>query len=236
MSNREKFEHKHFKMGVAPYQLVGLWSMPDLGLLEVNPDAYHREMRTSPKCGIGSCDHCGTGIVHHFVITDARGDLFKVGSTCIEQLGQQSLVSARDAVIREEARRKRADARAHKRLSRQLEFEAQRQAERDRNGGLTDDELAAQERERREQELRWGLCDVVYPVRQVLCAAGDFGNRMVQLMQAGETPSVNAFRICVEILAKRAGRKGSRAYQEALPGAEQQMRDIVEQVQRLMAS
>jgi hypothetical protein len=44
--------------------------------------------------GGGSCDHCGTGIVHNFVVRDVEGKEFKVGCVCIDKTSDTGLIHA----------------------------------------------------------------------------------------------------------------------------------------------
>jgi hypothetical protein len=83
----------------------------------------------------GSCDYCCTGIRYYVWISSADGQRSKVGMDCVERAGEKGLV---DVVKRERNRlaRERAAAR------RVAEHAAAMQAQRDRNGGLTDWELA----------------------------------------------------------------------------------------------
>ena len=128
--------HKSFDMGLAPYRLVGFWSAPS-----INDNGYQNAMDNRPNECNCMCNHCGTGIVHHYIIKDAKGDKFSVGSSCINKLNDTLLIAqvkadklARDKVIRREkvqAKRKKA----------QEDADYQREAERMVNGGLTDLEV-----------------------------------------------------------------------------------------------
>ena len=51
-----------------------------------------------------SCRYCGKGIANVFVIRDANGNLFHVGSDCVKRTGDKGLI---DTVKREAARRRR---------------------------------------------------------------------------------------------------------------------------------
>lgn len=44
--------------------------------------------------GGGTCDHCGTGIVHNYAVRDAEGKEFKVGCVCIDKTGDYGLIHA----------------------------------------------------------------------------------------------------------------------------------------------
>ena len=90
-----KCVHENFQFGEAPFRFIGVWSAPSRSLLEQNPAAYNLQMQAKPKfCHFG-CDHCGTAIEHHYVIRDAKGDKYCVGSSCIAKVG--NVVNMSDA-------------------------------------------------------------------------------------------------------------------------------------------
>lgn len=238
MTNQDQMvrEHKHFTMGTGVYRLVGFWAAPSKSVQERNPEAYNLAMASRPKACHFSCDHCGTGIQNHFIIRDSAGKDFCVGSSCIEKLGDTRLVTQAQAMERKRQREIRAEKRRQEQLDRQAKYEAELQAQRDRNGGLTDDELARQQRERALAERKVALYEVMYDITAVLYQAGDFGRSMSLQMQDGDMPTGNARRICIEILAKQHGRKNSKAYEAAYWDYEDRFEALERQVADIKAA
>lgn len=78
-----------------------------------------------------SCDYCGTRIRYEQIISDSTGKTFKVGNECVNKTGDTGLVSKMK--LAEKARKARQKA---EKLAAELE------AQRQRNGGKTDQELA----------------------------------------------------------------------------------------------
>jgi len=65
--------------------VVGFFSLPSPSLAGHNPAAYQAAMREIPK-GAGSCQHCGTGILHHVVIRIGASQHF-IGCDCANRVG-----------------------------------------------------------------------------------------------------------------------------------------------------
>lgn len=219
-------------MGKAPYRLYGVWSMPSKAILEQNPAAYNIAMRSKPSCCKGSCDHCGTGITHHFMIVDANDDLYVVGSSCVGHLGDTKLedeVKVQARKIRNDIAKERRDQkRAEERAAREAELEAQKE----RNGGLTDYELGIKERQDKEAADREHRKEVAKPILDVLGKVGGyFCDDMDYAIIRGNNLSPNQQRVIIEIAAKQFGRKNSKAYKEAYPDIEEQYRLIFKQLE-----
>ena len=66
----------------------------------------------APRAG-GSCDYCGTGIRYAYVIRDAVGAEFKVGSECVRKTGDRGLTRIVDEHEAAD-RRAKADVKAEK--------------------------------------------------------------------------------------------------------------------------
>lgn len=99
-----KCVHENFQFGEAPFRFIGVWSAPSRSLLEQNPSAYNLQMQAKPKfCHFG-CDHCGTAIEHHYVLRDAKGDKYCVGSSCISKVGNVLNLSDAEAAERQRQR------------------------------------------------------------------------------------------------------------------------------------
>lgn len=76
------------------------------------------------------CDYCGTSIRYEQIIQDSKGHNFKVGSECVRKTGDIGLISKMKLAEKERKARQKEENR-----------QAELQAQRDRNGGKTDQEL-----------------------------------------------------------------------------------------------
>lgn len=212
--------HKHYQMGQAPYRFIAVWSAPSKSLQEANPAAYNVQMNNRPKVCRFACDHCGAGIEHHYIIRDANGSEFCVGSTCIDKVGAVLNLSDAEAAERKrqkELRQARAEAkREAKRIAREAELDAQRE----RNGGLTDRELA--EQNRREQirlEREANLNRFEYFISHLLSDGGYFAKDLATSLKEGRQLYGRGVDIMLDIIAKSAGRRNSKAYNAKLEEA-----------------
>lgn len=90
---------------VHPFERVGLGRAPFrcVGYQEIVFQAYPG----APTQAGGSCDACGTGIRHAFLIKSADGRSFKVGCDCVEKTGDSAL-AAEMRNLERSARAKRA--------------------------------------------------------------------------------------------------------------------------------
>jgi hypothetical protein len=111
----DPLQHKWEKLGLgkAPFQVVGLLTLPSATLAEKNPDYYNhllREFEEGRKAwkikSTGSCDACFTPITNHFVIKSADGKTFVVGSECVKKTYDDGLVKE----VKTLERKKKADA------------------------------------------------------------------------------------------------------------------------------
>ena len=222
-----KCVHENFQFGEAPFRFIGVWSAPSRSLLEQNPSAYNLQMQAKPKfCHFG-CDHCGTAIEHHYVLRDAKGDKYCVGSSFIAKVGNGVNLSDAEAAERQrqrDLRRARAEA---KREQQRLAHEAKLDAQRQRNGGLTDNELAMQKIEQeREQQRIANEQKYDYFISGLSEAYGYFAKDVAQGLREGRQPSGRGVTIMLEIIAKNAGRRGSKAYEAAFTEAEAMWEEV----------
>lgn len=110
-------------------KIVGFFSIPHPSLCEHNPAAYSAAMAEAPK-GAGSCSHCGTGILHHVIITDGSGVTRFIGTDCAKKIGLDKEQIRRKVTDEEKAAR---DARrASMREEWEKNEEQRKQAEQDR--------------------------------------------------------------------------------------------------------
>ena len=139
-------------LGKAPFNVVAVIGMPSSSLAEANPAGYNAAMTGASEearafgVGLGSCAACGTGLMNNFVIRDAVGKHFVVGCDCVRKTDDAKLVKRADLLEKRRVKALREAARKaewEKRVAHRLAAEA---AERERNGGLTDAEVAAKAR------------------------------------------------------------------------------------------
>ena len=193
-------------IGKAPFQFVGAYEIPSSSLAEHNPDAYNNRLREMPPCSCGICTVCGQAIVINCIVRDGTGKIFPVGSDCIKKAGDAGMTSSvkewQNARVREKRRKKAEEER-----------EARLQAQREKNGGLTDWEI----RQKRAEEERVAREIALEPVKKLLAplaerledGKGGFRDSVAEYLKSGSLPDGRGFDIMVEILAKQAGRKGS---------------------------
>lgn len=205
-------------VSVHPFEIVGLGCAP-FRLIGMEKRVY--SAAPGHQQPAGTCDACGQGIMYCFSIRSSCGRDSTVGCDCVMKLDRDDnrLVSAVQRAKADYARKVRDEEREAARVAREQRIEAGLQAERDRNGGKTDAELAeikAAEAEsiRRvqfERENGW-LLEVLD--RQ----PGDFCQNMARKLEAGPLASLSAkcLDILRDIFAKSHGRRGGKAYDAAI--------------------
>lgn len=231
--------HKHFNMGSGKYRLIGIWSAPSTSVLESNPTNYNQIMAERPKCCHMICDHCGTGIIHHFIIEDENKERFSVGSSCIEKLGQYDLVTAAEKMNRERKRQLRQELADKKREEKYANYQSELEKQRNNNGGLTDHELLIEERNQRELDNQSKYIEISAKIVDLLeKSGGNFCDDMICKMQKGVMPSGGAKRIVIEIMTKQYthARKNSEAYNAALPEMESMFDSVKSEIESIRNS
>lgn len=203
-----------YGLGEAPFRFVGVAQIPSPSLAEANPDAYNNAMRALPPgYHCGTCAVCGMPLMNNYLIKSADGRTFSVGCECVLKRGDRSLVDA----VKAEERKRRREAYAIKKAAerearmerRRKEREAKLEAERARNGGLTDEEL----RKRREDDLAARRWESLKPIAEVLAdGRGGFRDSIAADMKRGQLPRGRGEDIVMDICAKMAGRRNSKAY------------------------
>lgn len=125
----------------APYQCVGMYSLPSPYLQEVNPLAFQSMILHTPKgFSLGYCSICNHPLIHHFLMTDKNGKKFSVGCDCVEKSGDLGLIKEVNQLKRTDAENKSIAAKA-------AATRAKHDAERAINGGMTNAELALHNKE-----------------------------------------------------------------------------------------
>ncbi len=220
-----------FSMGVAPFTFAGVFTLPSKSLAEQNPSAYIAALREAPtlKAGLGTCAHCGMAIMNIYIVRDSAGDLWGVGCECIRHITDDvAVIDAAQKAKKEAERAKRAEAAAKRReadrAKRQAEHDARLEAERVRNGGLTDAEIRAQEHQR----CIAARMQAVQPILEALAGeTSQFCSSIRhEMAQDGRLPRGRGLDILTEILAKQAGRKGSKGYAAAYAKWEELIEEI----------
>jgi hypothetical protein len=197
----EDFTHKFTETGLgkAPFHFTGChenaFKLPD----------------GTDRAG-GSCDHCGTGIRWEFWILSSDGVRSKVGSDCISKAGDKGLINIARAEIN---KRNREKAQA----KRDAVIRARLDAERERNGGLTDWELTEKQHADNFAVFQQAVAPAI-ELLEILANRlednrGGFRDGITKWFRSCDRfniPSENALRIAAEILGKEAGRKNSAAF------------------------
>ena len=206
-------DHKAYQMGVAPYKWVGMWSQPGKSMLESNPAGYNTAMSARPECCQFSCDHCGMGIMHHCMISDATGKRFSVGTSCIEKLHQSELTTQANKHEKDRLRLVRQAKADIKRETENAAREAVLEAQMVKNGGLNDYDFnrAAQLAFTADCADHNKLIAMEFLTALEL-AGGDFCDGIIGSILRGNKPTGYAGSVVCEIAAKQHGRKNSKAY------------------------
>ena len=116
-------------LGRAPFRCVGIASIPSSSLAEQNPTAYNLAMADLPKgLHCGSCAHCGTAIMHNFIIESSDARRFVVGCDCVAKTGDAGLIKQVRGERLRVVRDKREAGRNMKRAEREALWAAERAA------------------------------------------------------------------------------------------------------------
>lgn len=205
-------------VGKPPYKLVNLIEMPPANLLSQNPSGYNNWMRESQQIAkgyhvhIGSCYVCGTGIRYNYVCQNGDKNFFVVGSECVKKSGDSKLMTAVEKQAKELERTKKEEKRFAEQEKKRLEYEQNIAAQRQRNGGLTDYELA---QKKRDEEREKHITDVAMKNSWLLeilrKASGNFVFDMIRLLahegHLARDLSPGQIRVLKDIYSKYTGSK-----------------------------
>lgn len=198
-------------IGPGPYRFLGTY---DMGAALAHQQAFGdtwAAFRDAPRleAGMGTCSHCGHAILNICIVRRGDGKLYGVGTDCIMKIGSGELVDAVKVEQRRIAREKRAAKREAARIARLAE-------QRERNGGMTDWELAEHRRElarAAEEERLKPIKAALEPYATALeDGKGGFCDSVACDLRNGNIPHGRGFDIMLDILAKRAGRANSKAF------------------------
>jgi hypothetical protein len=210
MDNEKIHKFEAAGLGKAPFRCVGLAKIPSPSLAEANPDAYNNALRAlPPKFRCGTCHYCGQPIMNNYLIVSSDGHQFAVGCECVAKTGDAGLTNKTKALKRQADREARAKARQEK-------YERELQEQRDRNGGLTDDELWQQKQEAKRQAEADKARERAMILGELASRMRDgkkgFRDSIALTMDEGGLPYGRGLEITCDILAKQEGRRGSKAY------------------------
>ena len=227
---RSHYIHRWETLGVgtAPYRALGVISLPSPSLAETNTTAYNLQLQEASEAAqnlgvsLGSCRVCGMGIMNNYVIKDATGRHFVVGSDCVRKAGDSKLVSEVEKLERLQSgriRRLKAEEKAEKR---RLEVEAELERQRAETGGRTYQEIEAAKRAEVLAVRAAFIAEKNDWLIRVLERAhqGGFVQSILDELRGTTLASVlppRALAILSDIYAKTAGgRSGSKGYDVAL--------------------
>lgn len=190
-----------------PFTSAGLGKAP-FKFIAVGENAYAVGDGTT-KAG-GCCAYCGTGIRWEYIIESKDGHRHAVGSDCIQKVGDARLIEVVKLEKAKKAKQQRQERAERARLERL-------QAQRDRNGGMTDYEL---QEKRRKEALRQGfeakkpLIEKLAPYARLIADEKEgFRDSIASDLRRGDIPRGKGLAITIDILAKMRGRRGSKKYE-----------------------
>lgn len=214
-------------LGVAPFRVVAILSVPSQSLAADNTDAYNGAMADCQASArafgvtLCACQACGQSLVHNVIIRDARGAHFVVGTDCATKTDDAEVISQVEAIERKKRAEEKAARHDRERQERQARRDADEAAQRERNNGLTDFEVKAKAgaeaeaaREARYTAENAWLLDVLKTAYQ-----GDFVVSIMDGLRRNSAADVLGGRardIVADIYAKaKGGRRGSKKYASA---------------------
>lgn len=134
MSTQTTLHPFYETLGEGPYRFVGCY---DLGAaLDPTSAANFGNMTgwlsAAPqlKGGLGTCSHCGKGILNICIVRVGNGDLYGVGEDCVEKCSTGGIWKGAKAAL---AARRNAMARERKRVKAAAKWEAERPAREKRD-------------------------------------------------------------------------------------------------------
>jgi len=158
---------------------------------------------------VGTCAMCGIGLTNNFIIKSADGKKHSVGCDCVNKINDARLTTE----IKEIQRKARLAKKEAERQAKADAREAELQAQRDRNGGLTDYELHVKaEKDALEAKMAPRIALLAPLAKELEDGKGGFRDSVAWAMKKGEIPGGRGIEIVFDILAKKAGRANSDAY------------------------
>lgn len=211
-----------------PYKFVGCFSIPSPSLAEANVGAYNHALRdlyeSQKALGVsgGCCDHCGTPLMHNFVLQGTTGRKFVVGIDCLGRAGEMTseLKREQERLSRRAAedRRRAKEAREYNEFLTRIGadgFVSVRELFQN-----SDEARVRCERERRERQAREAWTTNAWLIDALAGMAGGFCADMAARLRTHALDLRNFSQRQVDILAdvyaRRAGRRNSKAYNAAI--------------------
>lgn len=204
-------------LGLAPFRFVGVWtqpSIPDGSASTGQVEAYNLDMQSKPECCQYFCAHCGTPIMVHCMIENSEGKRYAVGQDCIAKYDSEGCADETLIAVKQrerELRRIRRTEKARRDHENWLDTVCNDQGETNRE--RYDREFAEQEQEKADTKIavlnKWGF------LVDALRNSGSFGIELANSIENGQEPYGRGGDIALEIFAKQAGRKNSKAFDEA---------------------
>lgn len=231
-------------LGKAPFECIGMFSLPSPSLAAQNPSAYNNQLRMMPKgFSMGTCAACGQALINNYMIEAASGERFSVGCDCVNKTGSAGLIKKVDQIKKKVAADKRREAKERRLAMQRAQAEAKLAAQRARNGGLTDHEV----RQQKEERQRWKRIEVVAttlgPVINALALKqdrGSFARDMLDTLNRGYLPNGRALEICCEIYAKHqaqqvTGKTRGKLFDQAKMKAMEHAKQLFEDTKQPLA-
>lgn len=192
---------------IPPFKLVGFYAIPSSSIAEQNPHLYNKLLAEMPSgIGIGSCAVCGMSLVNNFIIADKKGTRFCVGCDCVRKHGDSKLITEVEAQKKATAKLARETKAKMVREAKYAAYQAELEAQRQRNGGLTDDEVEIEQRKEKSRKRISEINRIMYPVLKILWVKekSSFCQNMANRIEGGFMKDVteNAANIIDDICKK----------------------------------
>lgn len=219
-------DHKWEASGVgsAPYRIITVIEVPSASLAEHNVSGYNNAMRGANEqaraygVSLCSCNVCGMSLQNNVVVRNAEGNHFVVGLDCARKSGDHQLVTQAKKVQLQRDRAKREEKREQRRMESIERHQRELEAQRQRNGGLTDAEVAEKVRQEELEARRAVMTEKNgWLIDVLVCQRGDFCESLARELETSEIngKSDRVVSILRDIYAKSHGRRGSKKYEAA---------------------
>ncbi len=84
MESTQKRHPFSYTLGPGPYTFLDIFTL----IIPSEINQGRNNFDKAPKgCAVGTCAHCGHGIIYNFIVKTRENKLFAVGSDCIENIG-----------------------------------------------------------------------------------------------------------------------------------------------------
>jgi hypothetical protein len=207
-------------LGLAPFSFVGVWtqpSIPDGSSHTGQIETYNLDMKSKPDCCKYFCAHCGTAIMVHCIIENSEGVRYAVGQDCIAKYDSEGCADETLIAVKQRERELRRIRKIKKDKKDREIWLAKVDANNESNEDRINREQSEREQERVDAKLavlnKWGF------LVDALRNSGSFGIELANSIENGQEPYGRGGDIALEIFAKQAGRKNSKAYADAYDDA-----------------